>query len=227
MQHPTFDARFRGGATHLLAGASGSGKTFKVADILKHKDQIIVDGERIKNVVFCYASWQPVYTELQNRGIVTKWVNKMPTNEEYLALVEPHRDSGGSIVVIDDFMSDISRDLVTIVTVSARHNKASTFILFQNLFPANPLARQISLNVKYMYVFKNPRENAQFAYLVRQIRPGNYRWIEQAYHEAVQLPYACLLMDLTQECPDRLRFRSSFMPDELPMKVWIPKTGSI
>ena len=224
---PAYDLRFKRGATHLLAGASGSGKTFKVADILRNKNSMINAGEKIKNVVFFYASWQPIYTALQNEGVVTKWANKMPTNEEYLSYVEPYKDDGGSIVVIDDFMSEISKDLVTIVTVSARHNLASTFILFQNLFPANPLARQISLNVKYMYVFKNPRENAQFAYLVRQIRPGNYKWIEQAYHEAVKNPYSCLLMDLTQECPDSIRFRSSFLPDELPMKVWTPKRATI
>lgn len=219
----SFDIRFIPGATHLFAGASGSGKTFKVAEILKLKNQIIVGGEFIKNIVFCYAAWQDIYQELADTGVVTRWIDKMPTNEEFIQIVSPFKHDGGSIVVIDDFMSEITKDLVEIVTVSARHNKASTFILFQNLFPINPLARQISLNVKYMHIFKNPRENAQIAYLLRQMKPHNYRWIVQAYAEATKLPYACFLIDLTQECPENLRYRSNYLPKEFPLKIWIEK----
>lgn len=221
------DRRFKPYATHLLAGSSGSGKTYCVAQILRLKDQIIRDGRDVRNVVFCYSTWQDLYQELDRDGVVTRWVNKMPTAQEFRDLVEPYKDDGGSIVVIDDFMTEISRDLVDIVNVLSRHNKTSTFILFQSLFPNNPLARQISLNVKYMYVFKNPRENAQFAYLVRQIRPQNYKWIVQAYHDATVEPYACFLIDLTQECPEHLRFISSFLPDQFPIKVWVEKKTGI
>jgi len=221
------DKRFAAHSTHLLAGASGSGKTYRIAEILRLKNHIMKEGAKIRNVVFCYATWQDVYDNLTSEGVVTKWVNKMPTKEEFKQLVEPHKDSGGSIVVIDDFMTEISRDLVDIVNVLSRHNKTSTFILFQSLFPNNPLARQISLNVKYIYVFKNPRENAQFAYLVRQVRPENYKWIVQAYHEATRDPYTCFLIDLTQECPEHLRFTSSFLPDEFPVKVWSEKKSGI
>ncbi len=230
MSHPPLgpiDKRFKPYSTHLLAGASGSGKTFCVAEILRLKDQIIREGEHIRNVVFCYSAWQGLYDTLTEEGVVTKWVNKMPTREEFVELVQPWKNKGGSIVVIDDFMTEISRDLVDIVNVLSRHNSTSTFILFQSLFPNNPLARQISLNVKYMYVFKNPRENAQFAYLVRQIRPQNYKWIVDAYHAATEAPHACFLIDLTQECPENLRFCSAFLPKDFPMKVWCENTTRI
>lgn len=215
------DIRFISGATHLLAGPSGSGKTHTVCEILKNKNVMIVGGEHIKNVIFCYASWQPIYDKLQN--VVTKWIPKLPTNEEFIDLVEKDKDTGGSIVVLDDFMSDIGKDMVEIVTVSARHNNASTFILFQSLFPIAKSARQISLNVKYIYVFKNPRENAQFAYLVRQISPNNYKWIVEAYEEATRDPYSFFLLDMTQQCPRYLRFRSQIFPSQWPIKVWMKK----
>lgn len=180
-------------------------------------------GDNIRNIVFCYASWQKLYTELENKHFVTKWVNKLPSNEEFVDMVEPYKDKGGSIVILDDFMSEIGKDLVDIVTVSSRHNNTSTFILFQSLFPLARMARQISLNVKYIYVFKNPRENAQFSYLVRQIRPRDNKWLEQAYQEATKEPYSYLLLDLTQECPDLIRFRSSILPSQWPMKIWMKK----
>ncbi len=220
------DLRFISGATHLLVGPSGSGKTFRTAEILRLKNNIFKDGEKIKNIVFCYSVWQPIFSVLQRENVVNKFVNKLPSNEEFIALVEPFKDIGGSLVVIDDFMSDINRDLVEIVTVTSRHLNTSTLILFQSLFPAHPLGRQISLNVKYLHIHKNPRENAQIQYLSRQLRPHDYRWIIDAYHEATKTPYSAFLIDLTQGCDEHLRFRSNYLPKEFPMKCWMGKGTS-
>ena len=218
-----YDMRFESGATHLVVGPSASGKTFRTAAILDQKDKLIVDGDRIRNVVFCYSVWQPIYSTLRERGVVTKFYNKKPTCEEFAELVRDHRHEGGSIVVIDDFMGEIDTDLVNIVTVHSRHYNTSTFILFQSLFPSNRLARQISLNVKYLHVHKNPRENAQIQVLARQLYPRGYKWVVEAYHKVTEKPHSCLLMDMTQKCPDKLRIRSNYLPSEAPMKVWTSK----
>lgn len=212
--------RFIPGSTHLVVGPSGSGKTFRTADILRLKNDIFVGGADIKNVVFCYAAWQPIYSLLQKEGVVTRFIKKRPTSEEFVRLVADYKDRGGSIVCLDDFMTQIDEDLVDIVTVQSRHYNTSTFILFQSLFPPNKLARQISLNVKYLHVHKNPRENAQIATLARQVSPPNSKRIVAAYHEVTREPHQCLLIDMTQQCPERLRFRSHYLPREFPMRVW-------
>jgi len=203
-------------------GPSGCGKTFRTCDILRLKSDLVEDGEKIQNVVFCYAAWQPIYDRLQRAGIVTKWVKKKPSSDEFVKLVCDYSDRGGSIVVIDDFMSQIDSDLVDIVTVQSRHYNTSTFILFQSLFPPNKLARQISLNVKYLHIHKNPRENSQILVLARQIAPRNYKWIVEAYHEITKQPHQCLLIDLTQQREEKLRYRSNYLPREFPMRVWVP-----
>ena len=222
-----YNLRFPQGATHLMVGPSGSGKTYRTSQILRLKNYIIQNGECIKNVVFCYATWQHEYQKLQDEGIVTRWFNKMPSNEEFITLTKPYLNNGGSIVVIDDFMSDISRDLDEIVRVSSRHMNTSTFILFQSLFPTHKLARQISLNVKFIHVHKNPRENAQIQYLARQVSPQNSKWIVESYHHATTNPYSSFLIDLTQQCEPHLRFRSNYLPIEFPMKVWLPRKESV
>lgn len=221
------DMRFSSGATHLIVGPSGSGKTYRTAALLGLKDILFKGGEKIKNIVFCYATWQPIYDTLKQKNIVTKWVNKFPTNEDFISFVQEYKEDGGSIVIIDDFMSDISKDLVEIVTVTSRHMNTSTLILFQSLFPAHPLARQVSLNVKYIHIHKNPRENAQIQYLARQLRPSDYKWIVDAYHEATKNPYSCFLIDLMQDTPEHLRFRSNILPKEFPMRVWISRNSTI
>lgn len=215
--------RFPHGTTHLMVGPSASGKTFRTANILRLKTELIEGGSKIKNVVFCYAAWQPLYDELKKEEVVTKWINKMPSCEEFVDLVSPFKNDGGSIVVIDDFMSDINKDLDEIVRVWSRHYNTTTFILFQSLFPPHRLARQISLNVKFIHLHKNPRENAQILYLARQLMPSSAKWISEAYHEATAKPFSCFLIDLTQEREHRYRFRSNYLPSEFPMKVWMKK----
>lgn len=217
------DLRFQKGATHMVAGSPGSGKTYSVAEILRNIPDMFVDGDKIKNVVFFYASWQDIYDQLEQSGVVTKWIQRMPTNEEFLQEVEPYKRDGGSIVVIDDYMSEISKELVEIVSVSSRHNNVSTFLLFQSLFPTDRESRQVSLNIKYIWVFKNPRENAQFGYLVRQIAPRKSAWMVDAYQAATEEPFTYVLLDLTQSTPEYLRMRSSVLPSQSPMKVWMKK----
>ena len=219
----SYNLRFPKGSTHLMVGPSASGKTFRTAEILRLKDDIIQDGKDIQNVIVCYAAWQPIYQKLKDAGIVTQWFNKMPTNEEFVALTKPFARYGGSICVIDDFMSDIGRDLDEIVRVTSRHMNTTTFILFQSLFPAHKLARQISLNVKFLHIHKNPRENAQIQYLARQLLPTGSKWIVDSYHEATKEPYSCLLIDLMQERESHLRYRSNYLPSEFPMRLWVDK----
>jgi len=222
-----YNLRFPQGSTHLMCGPSGAGKTVRTANILRFKNELIANGSEIKNVVFCYASWQREYDLLQQEQIVTKWVNKMPTNEDFIGLVEPFKHKGGSVVVLDDFMSNIGKDLDEIVRVTSRHYNTTTFILFQSLFPPHRLARQISLNVKFMHVHKNPRENSQILYLARQIRPDSYKWIVDVFHHVTKKPYSCLLFDMTQERDQHLRIRSDYLPYEFPMKIWTEKGFSI
>ena len=183
-------------------------------------------GEKIQNVVFCYAVWQDIYQEMKDKGVVTKFVNKMPNVEEFTDLVSGYKDKGGSIVVLDDFMQEISNCLVSIVTVHSRHYNTNTLILFQSLFPSNRLARQISLNVKYIHVHKNPRDLFQFQVLARQLSPKDYKWLIDVYHEVTKEEYSSLLIDMTQRRKELLRIRSHYLPHESPMRVWYSKKNS-
>jgi hypothetical protein len=223
------DMRFDKGSTHLLVGPSACGKTVRVCRIVANKDAMFVGGKDIKNVVFCYAVWQDIYQDMKDRGVITKFVNKMPNVEEFTELVADHKDKGGSIIILDDFMQEICHDLVSIVTVHSRHYNTSTFILFQSLFPSNRLARQISLNVKYIHVHKNPRDLFQFQVLARQLSPKDYKWLIDVYHTVTKEQYTSLLIDMTQQRREPLRIRSHYLPQELPMRVWYSRkeSGSI
>jgi len=124
-------------------------------------------------------------------------------------------------------LQEISKDLVSIITVHSRHFNTSTFLLFQSLFPSHRLARQISLNVKYIHVHKNPRENQQISVLARQLYPKDYKWLIDAYHVITQEQYTSMLMDMTQQRKEALRIRSHYLPHEFPMRIYCSrKTGA-
>lgn len=220
----THNLQFSDGSVHVMCGAAGSGKTQRMHEFLRLKNDLFENGAEIGHVIFYYAIWQPEYSKMNDEGLVQEWVNEFPSNETFREKAGAHPRT---ICVLDDAMSNITRDLVQIVTITARHIHATTFILFQSLFPTHPLGRQISLNTKYYHLFKNPRENAQIQNLARQLKPSGYRYIVEAYHAATERPYTCFTIDLMQETPEYLRYRSNILPYEWPMVGWVKKGTSL
>lgn len=60
-----------------------------------------------------------------------------------------------------------------------------------------------------MVVFKNPRDQQQFQHLARQVYPENSKDLLRIYKEATSIPHNYLLIDLTQEISEILRFRTN------------------
>lgn len=239
----SYDMRFQQGAVHLLigkityvlnniklirafsyAGPVSSGKTTRASFIIKNKDILFPRGSKIKNICYAYSSWQPEYTSLKNNLHVTTFIKKIPSVEEFIKLMEPHKSTGGSLLFIDDMMNSISNDLVEIATIHARHNNCSLFIMLQNFFNNNASIRQIRLNSMYLHIFSNPHDNLSFSILCRQILGTDYKWLVAAFRElCVSHPYACLLIDLTQKRTNALRIRTNIFPHQFPMTVYMKK----
>lgn len=215
--------RFPHPSTHLCVGGSGAGKTFRACQIIRYKDEMIENGHNISNVVFFYSVWQQLYQDMYDEGLVQIWENKIPTNEDFIEKVSPYKDTGGSLVIVDDYEGSIGNDFDEIMRVTSRHYNASCMMLFQSLFPQKKQARQISLNAKFLHIHKNPRDNAQFRFLARQLRPDSYKWLIKAYEFATQEPFSAMLIDLHQNRLNILRFRSHYLPYEFPMRVYHQK----
>lgn len=212
--------QFALGSVHILSGPTGAGKTRRLGAYLRMKEELFEMGKDIKNVVFFYSVWQREYELMEQDGLVSEWIKGSPTNAEFLQAVQ---DSPCSIVVIDDGMAAINEEMLQIVTVSARHTKSTTFLLFQSLFPPARLGRQISLQAKYLHLFKNPRDRFQINVIAKQLCPIGSKFIVDAYMDATALPYGCLLIDLHQDTPESLRFRTNILPSEWPMIAYVKK----
>jgi hypothetical protein len=80
--------------------------------------------------------------------------------------------NGTRLIVLDDLLNEAySRDMCDLFTKGSHHRNISVILITQNLFHQGRFSRAISLNAKYIVVFKNVRDKNQFAYLARQVYP--------------------------------------------------------
>ena len=82
--------------------------------------------------------------------------------------------------------------------------------------------RTISLNAQYIVLFKNPRDNSQFAHLARQPYPHNYRYAMDAYINATKEAFGYLVVDLLSEQDEDLILRTHIFPGEV-QQLYLPK----
>ena len=59
-------------------------------------------------------------------------------------------------------------------------------------------------------------------YLDRQVHPENSNSLYKAYLDATQKPQGYLILDLSQDTNDFLRFRTNIFPTEHPPIVYTP-----
>jgi hypothetical protein len=72
----------------------------------------------------------------------------------------------------------------------------------------------------YLVLLKNVRDKNQFTYLARQVFPEDSDGLYKAYQDATQRPHGYLVLDLSQDKEDRLRFRTIIFPSEYPPLIY-------
>ena len=75
---------------------------------------------------------------------------------------------------------------------------------------------------QYIVLFKNPRDNSQFAHLAKQLYPHNGPFAHEAYIDAKKDAYGYLLLDLRSERDEDLRLRTPIFSGERQI-VYMPK----
>jgi len=127
-----------------------------------------------------------------------------------------------TLMVIDDLMNETDGSVANLFTKRSHHRNISVVFLVENLFHRNKNIRTISLNARYMVLFKNPRDASQFASLARQIYPNKSAFAVEAYKDATREPYSYLFVDLRPEQDEDLRLRTNIFSDETRY-VYVPK----
>ncbi len=114
-----------------------------------------------------------------------------------------------SLIVLDDLMtSAYTKAVCELFTKGSHHKNISVILITQNVFHQGKYCRDISLNCKYLVLFKNPRDKSQIFPLARQIYPENPSSFIKVYKEATAHAFGYLFLDLTQSVDDILRFQT-------------------
>lgn len=217
MDVQTFDVRFKPHSTLLLCGSSKSGKTTWVQQCLRNAKDIFVSPPSY--TLFYYAAWQDVYDQMRNENLVQEWKNECPQKEYIEELGERYRNNGGLLVIIDDMLSKMNKDMADLFQVVSHHSKTSVWFLSQNLFHDDKHYRDMRMNANYIVLFKNPNNSKQAMRFFNQIAPESSKALLRVFQKVTKKPYSYLVFDLHQETPDEVRIRTNIFPHESPVGI--------
>jgi len=187
---------------------------------LQNLDALLTERDFDGGVIWCYSEKSAVPTpiELPKKSDV-HFNEGVPTDFFENARGGPCR------VILDDLLNDVySKQVCDLFTKSSHHRNISVILITQNFFHQGRYCRDTSLNAKYLVLLKNARDKNQFMFLACQVYPENSASLYKAYVDATQRPHGYLLLDLSQDTDDRLRFRTDIFPTEQTI-VYSPATS--
>ncbi len=211
--------------TLLISGSSQSGKTNLTCNILKFKKDLF--SKKTKKTILFYKKYQEIYNEMLKNKIIDELIeidDKMISENDFVNIVSPFKNQGGSICVFDDCMEYVDQNSSKIFTKIAHHENCNVIFLTQSLYIDNKDYRMMSKNVNYMIVMKNPRDVSHIRVLSSQMGLDQKTLIS-AYKDATKNSYSYLLIDFHPITPEHIRLRSNIFVTEAPMKVYMPKNS--
>jgi hypothetical protein len=208
----------------IVAGPSGSGKTQWVLQLLRHRRTLFdIVPQRL---VWC----QGVDDVQQEKSVRSAWLQQAgdfvdPTSIIFYNGFPSSTNDGDSsrsffhphdLVVVDDLQGELAKsvEFTAMFTKLAHHKPLVCLYLCQNLFhKSDGEARSRSLSAGYICLMRNVRDKSVVMNLGRQMFPGQAHVLTRIYEDATNnKPFSYLLIDLRQETPDVLRFRTNIFP---------------
>ena len=194
-----------------LVGPSGCGKSRLVFDWLT----IGTFQPSFDKVLFFYQHFQPLYECMQKiitniefvQGVDFDMINNLP------------QDKTNYLLVFDDSCEEIlrSKEFVKIAT-AGRHRGLNTIYIKHNLFHKSPIGRDVELQNTHIVIFKSPRDVMQISKLGQQLGLGSQ--FTDWYKDATSKPFGHLLIDLSPQTVDQLRFCTE--SGSVPSRFYLP-----
>jgi ABC-type dipeptide/oligopeptide/nickel transport system ATPase subunit len=186
----------------IIAGPSGCGKSTFVCNLLHNLDVV---NTKFHKILWCNSETNAIPKTIQNIKNV-RFLDSIP--DEF-----NNPENKPILVILDDFMTELDANaglkICELFTKGSHHRSISVILITQNIFHKGRYCRDISLNAKYIVIFKNPRDKTQFNHLARQIYPENVRALKNLYKEITQVGHSYLFIDLSQGIHDAVRFRTN------------------
>ena len=211
-----YDIRFCENFKLFACGPSRCGKTCFIIDIIQNLDAITISSPN--KVIYVYKVWQQKFDELQESGLVNYFIQDQ---EHIVDLIKQKTNDDSALIIFDDLINSPNlQEISNLFVVDGRHSNLSLIFLSQRMFVNNESFRQISNNCDYLAVFKNPRNSSEVRVLAQQLTPGSLEFID-IYKQATREPFSYLLVNLTQECQEHVKFLSHIFDYDHHVKCYL------
>ena len=108
----------------IVTGATQSGKSSFCKNLLTNKEFLIQPTP--KHTYLIYKIWQPIYSDMEKMGLVTKFIHGIPEMDVLIEILSSHTNEGGSILIFDDIGTEIKDHIdnfTQLFTVYSHHLK--------------------------------------------------------------------------------------------------------
>ena len=200
-----------------LVGSSGSGKTNFALNIIKSSRTLF--DQKLDRVIIIYKVFQEIYNTFD------KYYTTSLYTEEECDLEEFTKSNTENLLIICDdlYFSKKLDEISEHFLIKGRHRNTSWIVLTQSIFN-QPALKNISRNSTHMTLFKNVRLNEPHI-LFSQLRPRSSKVLQNIYAEATKEPYGYLDIDLSQTCPDKLRYKTNMFDSIVKVFVIMSDTS--
>lgn len=223
------DLRIKTPTRFLLTGPSQSGKSTFMEKLLDYAPYIFDNPSCLQRIFFFYkvetTTLRNVNNKMSKKPFVKKieLINECPTGKILEEKTEVWKDSGGSLVIIDDWAGSLPPCVTEFFTVLSHHHNSTGILITQNLFPKEQHFREISRNCPHILTFYNHRDTKQFSIFARQVTPKPAYLIAAFEYMKKNHPYGYLWFDFCQETNELLRVKANVLCSEWPMLIFLPK----
>lgn len=202
----TYDLFLQSPFTMVIAGATGSGKSFWVKKLIEEAQSISKPPP--SKIIYFYGEYQPIFGQMEHVNFIHG------LSEELIANIEGGNEN--IWVIIDDLMSESSKSSIIsdLFTKGSHHRNISIILIVQNFFQKGREMRNITLNAQYIVLFKNVRDRSLASNLARQMYPDRVRSFQRIFEEATKDEFSYLFIDLKPRTPEEIRLRSHVLGEK-------------
>ncbi|MES9883139.1 MAG: ATPase/DNA packaging protein [Sedimenticola sp.] len=203
--------KFFSPTTVIIAGASGSGKSVLLFQILRSAAAMFETPP--DKIYYCYAVYQDLFDTIKNDLKNVEFVEGVPDKQD---LIQWSSNKKHNLIVLDDLMRSVAKNdaMADLFCVYSHHMKFSVFLTVQNLYSGGKQFRTISLNAHAFILFKNGRDELQIRHLARQLLPGRTDYFMDAYLKATSPLFGYILIDISPRADPMYKLRSHILPSD-------------
>src|SRR5438093_6087999 len=195
-----------------LCGASYTGKTEFILKLIENHQILFIPN--VQRIIFVYAENQPSLFERIKKAypetVFIEGLSELQSKTEFISSLP-------TLLVLDDIghESNMSEYILQLAVRESHHKNITVLYVQHNIYTQQKFSKTISLQAKYMILFKNPRDMNQYKYLGNQLYGTNGGKILVLVFRDISegVPYPHLIIDFHPEGNQKLCLISNLFPE--------------